>query len=64
VIVGGHSGRNPRIGDVMVKDVSDEELETIAGKLVEFYKENGKKKERVSKFIDRMGLDAVKEAVL
>ena len=64
VIAGGHSGRSPRIGDVITKDVSSEELEAIAKKFIAFYKDNGKKKERVSKFIDRVGLDAVKEAVL
>ncbi|XPV76601.1 MAG: NAD(P)/FAD-dependent oxidoreductase [Desulfovibrio sp.] len=64
ISVGGFAGMNPRIGDILVEDLTKEEaLETI-GKFIEYYRENGKKKERTYKFLNRIGIDAVKEAIL
>lgn len=64
LIVGGNSGGRPRIGDVLVQDVSREEVIRLSGRFLEYYKEQGRKKERASRFVERVGIEAVKEAVL
>ncbi len=64
VIFGGNSGMKPRIGDVIAEDLSKEDTIELIKKCLNYYSENGKKKERASKFMDRIGVDAFKEAVL
>ena len=64
VIFGGNSGMKPRIGDVIAENLSKEEAVDLIKKCLNFYAENGKKKERASKFMERTGIDAFKDAVL
>ncbi len=63
LIFGGNSGGKPRIGDVIGEDLSREEVMDLAQKCLDFYQENGKKKERTARFVERVGLDALKEAI-
>ncbi len=64
VIFGGNSGGRPRIGDVIAKDLTKEDVIALVRRCLEYYAANGKKKERTARFIDRIGADAFKEAVL
>ena len=64
VIYGGNSGGRPRIGDVVAEKLTTEETIALVDKLVEYYRQNGKKRERVARLVDRLGIEAVKEAVL
>jgi NAD(P)H-nitrite reductase large subunit len=64
VIVGGNSGGRPRIGDLLAEGLSREQVIGTAQRFLEFYKSQGKKKERTARFLERFGIDAVKEAVL
>ena len=64
VIYGGNSGGRPRIGDVVAEKLTTEEAIALVDKLVEYYRQNGKKRERVARLVDRLGIEAVKEAVL
>jgi NAD(P)H-nitrite reductase large subunit len=64
VIYGGNSGGRPRIGDVVAEKLTTEEALALVDKLVEYYRQNGKKRERVARMVDRLGIEAVKEAVL
>jgi NAD(P)H-nitrite reductase large subunit len=64
LIFGGNSGGRPRIGDVVAKDLSKEELIDLVKRCLEYYAANGKKKERTARFMDRIGADAFREAVL
>ena len=64
VIFGGNSGGRPRIGDVIHEDLSKEEAVDLIKRLLEFYAANGKKKERTARLMERIGIDAVKEAIL
>ena len=63
VSFGGHSGNKPRIGDIIATDLSDDETILLINKCVSFYKEHAKKKERASRFIERMGLDEFKKNI-
>jgi len=61
---GGHSGNKPRIGDVLAKNLNKEQLIAVIEKCLSFYFEHGKKKERASRFIGRIGVDEFKANVL
>ena len=64
VIFGGNGGGRPRIGDVLAEDLGTEEVIDLSKRCLEYYAANGKKKERTSRFIERIGIDAFKAAVL
>jgi NAD(P)H-nitrite reductase large subunit len=61
---GGHSGNRPRVGDILGEDLSDTEAVDLINKCFDFYRENAKKKERTSRFIERIGLEEFKKKVL
>jgi NAD(P)H-nitrite reductase large subunit len=61
---GGHSGNRARVGDILATDLSDDEAIQIIVKCIHFYKENARKKERASRFIERTGLEVFKDNVL
>ena len=64
LIFGGNSGGRPRIGDVVAEELGKEEVMSLIVRCLEYYAANGKKKERTARFIERIGIDALKEAVL
>jgi len=63
-IVGGSSARRPRIGDVLVEDLSQKEVIDLAKRFLEYYIEKAKKRERTARFVDRLGFENMKEAIL
>ena len=63
VVVGGCGGARPRIADELVAGLSDEEALAMTAKVVDYFKANAKPKERIGRMIDRLGLDAIKQAV-
>ena len=64
VTFGGNSGGRPRIGDVLAEDLSKEEVMELVKRCLEYYRDNAKKKERTPRFIERIGVDTFKKAVL
>lgn len=64
LVFGGHSGARPRIGDVLAEDLSTEDVVALTKKLVAYYTENAKKKERAARFTERLGVEAIKAAIL
>jgi NAD(P)H-nitrite reductase large subunit len=63
VVYGGNSGGRPRIGDVIAEKLSNEEAIALVDKLVDFYVKNGKKRERVARMVDRLGIETIMAAV-
>jgi NAD(P)H-nitrite reductase large subunit len=63
-IVGGSSAGRPRIGDLIAEDLSKEEVIGLTKRTLEYYKAKGKKRERTARFIDRIGIENVKKAIL
>ncbi len=61
--IGGNVGAAPRIGQELLSDLNEEQALSAVEKVVNHYKENAKKGERLGKMIDRMGFDAVQEAL-
>ena len=60
---GGNSGRNVRAGDIIAEDLSDEEALALIGKCLAYYAAAGRKRERTSTFMARIGLAEFKEAI-
>ena len=63
VIFGGSSGNKPRTGDVLAENLTTEDTIALVKRCLEYYAENGKKKERAAKFMDRIGVNKFKAAV-
>jgi len=63
VSFGGNGGKRARQADVLARDVSREKAFEIIGKALDFYAANAKVKERTARFVERVGIEAVKEAI-
>ena len=64
VVVGGNSGGRPRIGNIITEKLSDDEVFELFRRCLEYYANNAKQKERMPRFIDRIGIEEFKKAVL
>ena len=62
--VGGRFGRHPRLGSKVIDFLTIAEAEGLVSKTLAFYKEFGKKGERLGVAVERLGLDFYKEKVL
>lgn len=64
VVFGGNSARRPRVGDVIAEDLDKEAAINLIQKCLEYYSAEGKRKERTARFIERVGIDEFRKAVL
>lgn len=64
VMFGGSSGGRARIADVIAENLTTEEVKALYQKCVEFYKSNANTRERTSRFMERIGVEEFKKAVL
>ncbi len=64
VIFGGNAGGHPRIGDVIAEGLTEDEVIDLAKRCFDYYGSNAKKKQRTARFIERIGIDEFKKAVL
>ena len=63
VTIGGNVGATPRIGKELIRGLNDETVLTAVDTVIEYYKENAKKGERLGKMIERVGLEPFQQAV-
>ncbi|MDA8187072.1 MAG: 4Fe-4S dicluster domain-containing protein [Dehalococcoidales bacterium] len=63
VYVGGKHGRFPRWADRVADFVSDEETFELIERVVQWYREHGKRGERIGYTIDRLGLEKFRREV-
>ena len=63
VMIGGNGSARPRLADLLVEDLSEEQALAMVSKIIEYYKENSKR-ERMGRMIERLGLDKVKADLL
>ncbi len=61
LVAGGSSGGRPRIGDVVAEDLADEDILKVLDACVGFYIENAKRRERMPRFIGRVGIEEFKK---
>ncbi len=64
VYFGGNAGNKARIADQIASELTREEATEVSRKLLDYYKKNAKKRERTARFCERLGIDAIKEAIL
>ena len=63
LVVGGCGGGRPRIAELLAKDLDGEQALGLIDKIIDYYKANAKPRERLGRFIERTGLEALKQAV-
>lgn len=63
VMVGGSCGRNPRLADKLVENLTEEDVLILVDVIFEYYKKNADI-ERLGQLIDRIGFDKFKADVL
>ena len=64
LVIGGSSARRPRVGDILAEDLDKDGVLALARKFLEYYNANAKKRERTAAFVDRVGIDNLKEKLL
>ena len=64
VVVGGNSGGRPRIGDVIAKNLTEDQVIELFSKCLDFYGRNANSRERMPRLIERIGIEEFKKAVL
>ena len=64
VVAGGNSGGRPRIGNVIAERLNEEQVLELIQKLLDYYVGNAKPRERMPRFVERIGIEELKKAVL
>lgn len=64
VVVGGNSGGRPRIGDVIAENLGEEQTLELIKKCLDYYSKNARARERLPRFIQRIGIEEFKKSVL
>lgn len=64
VYFGGNAGARPRIGDMLAAKLSEGEALELCKRVLGYYAVLGKAKERTARFVERMGADVIRQAVL
>ncbi|WP_448639815.1 nitrite reductase large subunit NirB [Geodermatophilus sp. URMC 63] len=64
VYVGGAAGASVRKGDLLATVGSPEEVLTVAGRFVQYYRENANWLERTYDFVPRVGLERIRSVVV
>ena len=63
-MVGGNAASLPQLAQELVEGLTEEQALEVTDRIIKFYEQEGKKAERLGKFINRIGFDAFKEKVL
>jgi nitrite reductase (NADH) large subunit len=64
IYVGGAAGSHVRKGDLLCVASSHDEVVRIAGRFVQYYRENAKYKERTYAFVERVGIGRIRSIVV
>ncbi|HOP64835.1 MAG TPA: NAD(P)/FAD-dependent oxidoreductase [Spirochaetota bacterium] len=60
ILVGGNGGVKPRLAVELMSNVPDEEALEVIEKIIQFYKVNGKRNQRIGALIEEIGLEEFK----
>ncbi|MGD9687759.1 MAG: NAD(P)/FAD-dependent oxidoreductase [Desulfobacter sp.] len=61
MFVGGNSGMKPRIGDELAKELSTQKALALCQKFLDLYCETAPAQKRTSRFVEKMGIQTIKE---
>lgn len=64
MVVGGNASGRPRIADVLAEDLTRSEVIELVGRFMDYYRDNSNKRSRSSMLLKKVGIDAVKAAIL
>lgn len=64
ITAGGSGGFHPRVADVVAKDLSEENALTMLDTVINYYKNEAQEGEKMSFFIDRIGVEKLREDVM
>jgi len=64
IYVGGNGGTKVRVADLLTVVESEEEVIDLVGIFIQYYRENARWGERTSHFIDRVGIEHIRDVVL
>lgn len=64
ITAGGSGGFNPRMADIIAKDITEQEAFELVERVLGFYKENAEFGEKLGVFIDRIGIENFKKGVI
>ena len=63
LVVGGSSASRPRVGDLIHENLSEQEVIPLVKRVLEYYQDKGKKRERMARFVDRIGIENIKDVL-
>ncbi len=63
VTAGGNGARKPRLAETIAEELDDDAAIAQIERIIDYYRENGKKGERIGQMIDRIGLETFSQAV-
>ena len=61
VVVGGNAASHPRLAEILIEGVDEAEALRITANILAYFQEEGKKGERIGRFMDRVGFETFKE---
>ncbi|MNH79022.1 Nitrite reductase [NAD(P)H] [compost metagenome] len=64
IFIGGNGGIKARLADSLCKVKTDQELIEICGAVMQYYRETGKYLERTSEWVERLGLEHIRAAIV
>lgn len=64
VVFGGNSGRRPSVGKIVARDLSTGDALDLATRLIEYYQQHAREKERTARFLERIGFDRLRSELL
>lgn len=64
MVVGGNASGKPRIADEVAENLSREEAVELVRRFLDYYRENGGKRMRSARMLQKVGIEAVKDAIL
>jgi NAD(P)H-nitrite reductase large subunit len=64
MVVGGNASGKPSIADEVAENLSREEAVELVRRFLAYYRENGGKRMRSARMVQKVGVDAVKAAIL
>jgi NAD(P)H-nitrite reductase large subunit len=64
IFFGGNAGTRPRFGDLIARDLTSNEVIDCTQRLAEYYRSHANLYERTARFMERIGIDALKSELL
>ncbi len=64
LVFGGNAGRRARCGDELLVGASDEQVLEALSDVLSFYGSQAKKGERTARFVERLGIDNLRQVIL